>query len=422
MENISRCVESLYSRLNGAVAMAGIAAPLMFLFPSSANGAGFALKEQSTSAQGNSFAGATAGAEDVTYMFFNPAGLTRHDDHQAALLLNYVVVQGETVDANGGVGGESATGDAAVDALVPAGYAMWSLNPDLKLGIGINAPFGLKTEYSQTWAGRYHAVESAMQSINVNPAIAYRINEVFSVGAGVQIQYIDVTLSNMVNFGGPDLLAEITANDWGFGATFGLLAELSDGTRLGLGYRSQVKHNLKGDLTVGGGLFSDASADFTAPDMVTAGFYHDINDQWAAMGELAWTGWSSFDELRVVGSGGPINQIPEDWEDVWFVALGVTWKPNETWTLRTGAGYDQTPIPDNRRTPRITDEDRVIVSLGAQARISPSFTIDAGYTHMFIKDGSINLPAGYTAPALPPLAANYENSLDVFSVQAVLHF
>ena len=422
MEHIFRRMDSLRARLNGGTVIAGLASALLFLAPAGANAGGFAVKEQSTAAQGNSFAGATAGAEDVTYMFFNPAGLIRHPDHQAALIVSDIIVQGETANANAGVGGESASGDGAVDALVPAAYAMWSVSPDLKLGIGINAPFGLKTEYSQTWAGRYHAVESDMKTININPAIAYRINDMFSVGAGLQIQHIDVTLSNMVNFGGPDLLAEVTGDDWGFGATLGLLAELSDDTRLGLGYRSQVKHTIEGDFTIGGGLVSDASADFTAPDMATAGIYHDINSQWAVMGELAWTRWSSFDELRIMSSGGLISQTPEDWEDVWFVALGATWKPATNWTLRAGAGYDQAPIPDNRRTPRITDEDRILLSLGAQFRPSQNVTIDAAYSHFFMKDGSIDLPAGYTDPALPPLTANFENSVDILSVQAVFHF
>lgn len=410
------------ARLNSGTVIAGLAAVLLFLAPAGANAGGFAVKEQSTAAQGNSFAGATAGAEDVTYMFFNPAGLTRHADHQTALVFNYIVVQGETADANAGVGGEPASGDAAVDAFVPAVYAMWSVSPDLKLGIGVNAPFGLKTEYSQTWAGRYHSVESEMKTININPVLAYRINDMFSVGAGLQIQQVDVTLSNMVNFGGPDLLAEVTGDDWGFGATFGLLAELSDDTRLGLGYRSQVKHDIEGTFIIPGFVASDASADFTSPDMATAGFYHDINSQWAVMGELAWTRWSSFDELLIQDGGTVINRTPEDWEDVWFFALGATWKPNETWAIRAGAGYDQAPIPDNRRTPRITDEDRIILSLGAQFRPSRNVTIDAAYSHFFIKDGSIDLPVGYSDPPQPALTANYENSADIISIQAVLHF
>ena len=45
---------------------------------SDAFASGFNLKEQSASAMGNAFAGATAGAEDITYSYFNPAGLTRH--------------------------------------------------------------------------------------------------------------------------------------------------------------------------------------------------------------------------------------------------------------------------------------------------------------------------------------------------------
>lgn len=422
MEHFSGRTSDLPSRSKGAAAIAALAAALLLFLPAWANAAGFALKEQSTAAQGNSFAGATAGAEDVTYMFFNPAGLTRHADHQAALILNYIVVQGETKDADAGVGGEPASGDAAVDALVPTAYAMWSVTPDLKLGLGINSPFGLKTEYSPTWAGRYHAIESGMRTININPAVAYRINGILSVGAGLQVQHIDVTLSNMVNFGGPDLLAEVTGDDWGFGATLGLLAELSDETRLGLGYRSQVNHDIKGDFAIGGGLVSDASADFTLPDMVTAGIYHDINSSWAVMGELAWTRWSSFDELLVTNGGGIISRTPEDWDNVWFASVGATWKPNATWALRAGAGYDQAPIPDNRRTPRITDEDRILLSLGARFRPSRNVTIDAAYSHFFIKDGSIDLPAGYTTPGLPALTANYENSVDVFTIQAALHF
>jgi long-chain fatty acid transport protein len=417
----------MHVRLNGGTVIAGLASALLFLSPTAANAGGFALKEQSAAAQGNSFAGATAGAEDVTYMFFNPAGLIRHEDNQAALVLNYLVVQGETTNADNTIPldpGEPASGDAAVDALVPATYGMWSISPDLKLAIGINSPFGLKTEYSQTWAGRYHAVESAMKTINVNPAIAYRINDTLSIGAGLQVQYVDVTLSNMaIDIGsGLDVLAEVTGDDWGVGATLGLLAEVSENTRLGIGYRSQVDHTIEGDFTVGGALVSDASADFTAPDMLTAGIYHDINSNWAVMGELAWTRWSSFDELLATNAVGIITRTPEDWENVWFAAIGATWKPTDSWALRAGIGYDQAPIPDDRRTPRITDEDRIFTSLGIQFHPTPNITVDAAYSHLFIKDGSIDLAAGYTEPALPPLTANYENSVDVVSLQATVRF
>jgi len=262
-------------------AVTALAAALGALPSSDAAAAGFALKEQSAKALGNAFAGATAGAEDVTYMYFNPAGLTRHDESQAAVVLSYIIPKGETNNAttSPNVGGEASSGDAAEDALVPAFYGMWSVSPDLKFAIGVNTPFGLTTKYSPTWAGRFDAVESAIMTVNVNPTVAYRFNESLSVGAGVQIQYIDGTLSNMSNLG----LAEVNGNDWGYGANIGLLYEFSEATRIGVSYRSQISHTIKGDLTVGGAVASNANADFTAPDLFSIGAYHDYSETFAVM-------------------------------------------------------------------------------------------------------------------------------------------
>ncbi len=419
---------SLRTHLLGTSAIVALAAALNVVPSTDANAAGFALKEQSAAAMGNAFAGATAGAEDITYMFFNPAGLTRHDESQAAVVLSYIAPKGETNDAvmspviNGA--GESSSGDAAEDAFLPAFYAMWSMSPDLKFGLGINTPFGLTTEYTQTWAGRYDAVESAIMTVNINPTVAYKVNEALSLGAGLQIQYMDVTLSNMIPVGvGVDALGEITGEDWGFGFNLGVLYEYSEATRVGLAYRSRVSHELDGDFTVGGAPVSGANADFTAPDLISFGAYHDINEQWAIMGEVQLQLWSTFDELRVLNdAGGLITVTPENWDDSWFASLGATWKPSESWALRGGLAWEQTPVPDEFRTPRLTDEDRTWVALGAQYNVSPGFSIDASYTHIFIKDASINLPDRTGASGPPGLTANYENSVDILSVQGVWRF
>lgn len=411
---------SLRARLLGTSAVIALAASLYVVPSTDADAAGFALKEQSAAALGNAFAGATAGAEDVTYMFFNPAGLTRHDGHQVAVALSYIAPKGETNNAatSPPVGGEASSGDAAEDAFLPAFYAMWSMSPDLKFGLGVNTPLGLTTEYTQTWAGRFDAVESAIMTVNVNPTVAYRVNESLSLGAGLQIQYMDVTLSNM-SAGG---LAEVTGDDWGYGVTLGALYEFSEATRIGLGYRSQISHKLEGDLTVNGAFVSNANADFTAPDLVTLGAYHDYNEQWAVMAELQWQRWSTFDELRVVNDGGATLALtPEDWDDVWFASLGATWRPSDKWALRGGVAYEQSPVPDATRTPRLTDADRTWVALGAQYQLSPGFSIDAGYTHIFIDDATLNLP-DRTPGGPPALTATYENSVDIITLQGVWRF
>lgn len=414
------------ARVFGTFVAATATALALFGGAGNAHAAGFALKEQSAAALGNAFAGATAGAEDVTYMFFNPAGLTRHEDNQAALALSYIIPQGETNNAAGTIGvtpagGSASSGDAADDALVPAAYGMWSLSPDLKLAVGVNVPFGLTTDYDQTWAGRYHAVESSITAININPAVAYRVNETVSLGFGLQIQYADITLSNMVPVAPlTDALFEVEGDDWAFGFNVGALFELSEATRIGVAYRSQIKQEISGTATLGAGSTS-ADADLTTPDSASVGVHHDLNDQWAVMGEVGWTGWSSFDEIRVVmGSNiglGTVVVTPEDWDDVWFGAIGATWKPNGNWTLRGGLAFDQSPIPAARRTPRLTGEDRIWIALGAQFQPSPNFTIDAGYAHLFVDDVSLDVTNG-----IGNFTATYENSVDILTVQGVLRF
>jgi len=410
----------LRARLLAMTAIAGVSAALAWP-AADARAAGFAIKEQSASAQGNSFAGATAGADDVTYMFFNPASMARQDGNQLGGVLSYIDVKAETADASGPLS-DGSTQDAGTGTFVPAVYGMWSVTPDLKIGLAINAPFGLKTEYTQTWAGQLHAVESDLRTININPTIAYRLNEMVSVGAGLQFQKADATLSQMTDAADGDpfngsyvpMLAETTGDDWGYGLTLGLLVELSEATRLGLGYRSQIKHTLEGDFTVGGNLVDTITADLTTPDQVSAGFYHDLNSQFAVMAELGWTGWSSLDQVRIVGDNvGLIGTETYSWDDAWFFGVGAIWRPTEELKVRGGIAYDQSPIPEATRGPRIPGADRTWVSAGVGYELSPNFVIDAAYTHIFIDDSTVNA-ATFTA--------NYENSVDIIVLQGVVKF
>ncbi len=235
-----------------------------------AGAAGFALKEQSTAAQGNAFAGATAGADDLSYMFFNPAAAARQSGSQVVAVGSYIMPRAElrdgtasaatpvgTVPIRGGNGGN----DIAEDKLLPAFYAMWEATPDLKLALGVNAPFGLETDYNEGWIGRYHALNSRLRTINFNPVVAYRVHDLLSVGAGLQVQYIDARLTNAIDFGtiglaggigfaaptAQDGRAKVTGDNLGVGFNAGLIAEPLEGTRIGVAYRSHVRHDIDGD-------------------------------------------------------------------------------------------------------------------------------------------------------------------------------
>lgn len=289
--------------------------------PRIVSAAGFAIRTQSSTAQGNAYAGATAGAENISYMFFNPAGLTRQTRYEVLANLTYIVPESRFKHGSAStVQGVTITGladpnDIGDNELIPAFYAMVPVS-DLRFGLGVNIPFALSTSYEDGWIGRYYALDSQLTSVNINPVTAVRVTDWLSVGAGIQIQYIDAKLSNATDFGTIGAVSEIpgsaptlqdgkvkfSGNDWGAGYNLGVLLTPTSDTRFGIAYRSEIKHGVSGNanfrldsagigaaLSAATGRFvdSDASAKATTPATFSLGAYHDINKRWAVMGEFA---------------------------------------------------------------------------------------------------------------------------------------
>ena len=135
------------------------------LAPSHAFAGGFALKEQSSTAQGTAFAGAAAGGEDISYMFFNPAAIALHPGTNVHNSVSYIAPVAETKNAAGTtvvgtpITGTGRSGDIGVDALVPALYSSFQVTDEIFLGLAVNAPFGLATDNPNGWVGRYHGTD-----------------------------------------------------------------------------------------------------------------------------------------------------------------------------------------------------------------------------------------------------------------------
>ncbi len=431
-------------------------------------GAGFALIEQGVKGLGNAYAGAAAVAEDPSTVYFNPAGMTRLQGQQAQAAV-HVILPSAKFDK------ESATnalgtplsgrdgGDGGVTGVAPNFYYTLNTDEGWAFGLGINAPFGLSTDYDRTWVGRYHAVESEVITININPSIAYKVNKNLSVGAGVSVQYIDATLSSMVDFGlqafsssgnpallpvvsnsNADIFSEVTADSWGYGYNLGLLYELTENTRFGLAYRSQVKQDLKGDVEfeiqnptylAGFGLLGtaqntfvkqDASGGIDLPASAALSAYHRINPQWALLADVMWTEWSSFDKLDIQFEGTLASRpsvTTENWEDNWRYSVGATFNPTEALTLRSGIAYDETAISSaTDRTPRVPDAARFWVALGAGYQVN-SFSFDVAYAHLFVDDAKVHkTTAEPENVGRGNLVGSYENSVDIASVEVTYRF
>lgn len=394
---------------------------IVFLSPSLTQAAGFALIEQSVSGLGNAYSGGAASVEDASTIYYNPAGLTKIKDNQL-ITAGYIIIPSAKFTNEGSkvvtgapmIGGNGGDGGGA--SFVPNLYFASRLTDKAVVGIGITAPFGLTTEYDNDWVGRYHGVKSHLITINIMPVLAYKLGDKLSVGGGINLMYAKAELTNAVDFGliglGPgqsqsaDGFVELEGDNWAFGFNVGLLYEFSENTRMGIAYHSKVKHKLKGDadFTIPAGMpspiytaFIDSAitAKLTTPADISLSLYHQINPQWAVMGDIKWTDWSVFDEIRIkFDSGLQDNVTTTNWKSSFRYSIGASYKPDNKWIFKAGIALDKTPIRDETyRTPRIPCEDRFWIAIGAGYQISKSASVDLGYVHIFTDDPKIRKTA-----------------------------
>lgn len=443
------------NRLQAALGVLG----LLSLGTGAAQATGYELREQSTVGQGAAFAGAAARGDDPSFLFFNPAAIawlpgTQIGSVGSAVLPRLQVDQGAASRA-GLLGGSPIAGDlggqAGLAAFVPAFHASTALGEQWALGVSLTSPWGLVTKYDSSFIGRYQALTSSLKTINLTPALAWRPVPEFSIGVALQIQYAAARLSNDVDFGAVGFLnpalraagfrpgiadgrSTVTGNDTAFGWLIGAQWEPRPGTRLGASFRSAVFHNLKGDVqfeAVPAPLRpafagSQARANLTTPETATLGLAQRIDDRWTVLLGAEWTNWSRFRDLTVrFDSGRPSSVTEERWRDSWFLSLGGEYKATPDITLRAGFAWDQSPVPEATRTPRIPDNNRYWLSAGASWQAAANLTLSVAYTHIFITDAQVNLRdegPGTTGFLRGNLDASYRASVDILSLQARLSF
>lgn len=455
------------------------AAILLAHFSSAANAAGFALIEHSASGMGNAFAGASAIGEDASTIFFNPAAMTVLDSAQFVFVGHLISTGADYKDAGSSIS-PALTGGAAIPgsltgenddgggvSFVPNFYYVHPINEQLFIGVGINAPYGLETDYADDWVGRYHALNSAVQTININPSVAYKLNNKVSIGGGINLQYIHADLSQAIDSAavclgatdaatcaglglGPDAVAsgtvdskaDLEADTWSFGFNAGITYQMTDATRLGASYRSAIAHDTEGDanFTVTPGLVpvlagvnaqlaqinsalmvdSGITASVELPAMFSISLSHQLTGRLLLLADITRTGWSSFKELRIKYASGQSDSVTEeDWNDVMRYSLGMNYTATNHLTLRTGLAFDEEAIPDlEHRTPRIPGNDRTWLAFGLGYEIHNDLNFDVGYAHLFVDDTEANFTDenGYS------LKGEYSAHVNILSAQLKWEF
>lgn len=426
---------SVHARSGAGVLLAATA--LSTVSPDARAG-GFALLEQSGSGAGYSYAGSAASADDVSVMYFNPAGLGLIREPQIAFALHGIDLSTDFEDRGsvlppaglGALPGGATRSDAGDVTPVPNAYAAWPITEHLTLGFGLNAPFGLITEYDDPWVGRFQGIRSELVTINANPALAYRMNDYVSFGFGVNYQYADAELTNAVLLGpGVEGRAELDVDDSTWGWNAGVLFTLPGATRIGVSYRSRLDFSLAGDTTVttlSGAPIAAASgpttAEITFPDSAQVSLAQPLGEALELRADVMWTNWSEVSTIVAVDrvTGLPRDVLEFGFEDSWRVALGVGYRASERWSFRAGTAWDESPVKDQKRTVRLPDSNRWWLSLGARWQPTERFTVDAGYVHIFVDDPDIEHVRGQ--PGAPEsftsiVRGTYDSTVDILSVQ-----
>jgi long-chain fatty acid transport protein len=395
-------------RASAALAVALAAAPL--------SASGFALREASPGSVGRAFAGEGAIADSAATVWYNPAGMTRLEGFTATMGGHLLFINSRQFDRGStrtvpGVpapiptGGPDGGNPFNPVVLVPTGYGTLQLSDRLTAGIGVNAPFGLRVDYADNWFGRYDSQRSELTTYNVQPSLAWKLSDTISIGGGVSIQYIEAELSNALpNLSPllPDGQARVKGDDISLGWNLGVLVG-SGPARVGLHYRSRVKHELKGSFEASGlvGPLAganrqvDARAPITLPDSLALSATVTPAPGVRLLGTIEWTNWSVFDAIRVQeADGAPITTSDQDYKDSWSVHVGGELDVTDRWTLRAGIATDSTPTVDSLRSSRVPDGDRTWLSAGATMRLSDSMEVRMSYAHVFVTREALNRADG----------------------------
>ena len=418
-----------------------------------ASGYHFGTQSVSSQATANSSA---AGAADPSTLFYNPAGLTKLEGTQATINVNLVAPKvkysGASAEYPGGGSVQGSTSGSIEPNSVlvaPHMYASHQLNDNVALGLGIYVPFGSGTEYQKDSVLRYNLNELGLQSIAIQPTVAYKFNEQHSVAVGLIAQNTKAHLRQYANFGATippaigggngnaDGYAKVKGDDWGFGYNLAWMWDINDSARFGVNYRSKISHDLQaeaewkleapifsnstvlpngatiGNIATGGvrgtgyPAKEDASVKITTPESLSVHGMYKINPQWNVFGDVTWTRHSRFNKAEVLwGNGGrtvadPVNGgttksdrtiLNPNWRNTYKVALGASYQVSEPLQLRFGWAYDQSPVKNSDlRMSTLPDANRMWFSVGGKYDINKNNSINVAYSYLNIQDSKANV-------------------------------
>ena len=412
------------------IAVTRLALPVMITLASQQSHAnGYHFLHQSTEGFGSAYSTNGTAINDISAMFSNPASIARFDGthFSTGVALDFPRSTFDNVVATAPYSGMPVPGVPAVPtqfidtAFGAATYATKQLSDDLYFGLSFTAPYAYVSEYPREAASRYQATLTKLFAYNLSPTLAYKVDDKLSLAFGANIQYytnkLNTQISTNINDPMPatDVKSEIEAQDIGYGFSLGMEYQFNSDTRIGLSYRSEIKHSFDGDMRLSGTTANMAalaaeiptlnayqgSAEFkiNTPSMLQMGLLHKVTDKLELYANANLTGWTAFKDTYInFNNGFPTVVVDNGWDDSWYVGIGVGYQWDEKLKLRTGVAYDWTPTPADVVSPRAPNHDRMYAAAGMTYQVNPNWKLDAGYLFILFEEVHVRLAGGNNIP------------------------
>ncbi|GHD69732.1 fatty acid transporter [Jeongeupia chitinilytica] len=366
-------------------------------------------------------AGQAARAQDATTILGNPAGMTHLAGDQISVGTQLLLGNSEY----------SMSDDALLDGNNPGNvlsplpsasvFYSHSIDDRLKVGIGAYGNFGLAAHYGD-WAGSGFVKDAGIIAFNVQPTVAYRVNEQWSVGAGMGISYGYFAL-NRDAAGGEQKEKDY---DWAANAHLGMLYDLDARTRFGLTYTSETRYDFAidpqlsfnhsiGSANINRSWSLPLAAMVNSPQQVMFSGYHELNDQWAVMGNLGWQDWSRFGDSTIEAAGNEVSS-GNKLQDTWHAAVGVQYRPNEKWRFDSGIAYDSSIYASQSDTSlTIPTGAEWRFGVGAQYKLDAQSSVGAAFEYLRMQGSTVQNPlfnGEFDTGHLYFLSVNYAHSFN----------
>ena len=337
-------------------------------------------------------------ADDPSALFYNPAGITQLPGLQvqagttAIVPATNVTMFGLTFETRDNVW------------VAPHFYTTYQYSDRLWFGFGAFSPFGLGVEFDPGWPGKISNIKTIISTINLNPNIAWKINDKLSMAVGLNVMYFDLDMKNTaldiphIRFpwspDNPRVDAQLRGDSFGYGLNVAFHYKPTDWLSAGISYRSRVSQHLRGTAKFMPN-YSDLSdtnvhGAVTLPDEVYFGVAIRPADRWSIEAGLVWTHWSTYRDLAITYDNSLGTQsTPKNWHDTMRYNVGVEFKANRWLDLRAGYVFDEGPIPDSTADFIVPANDRHNFSMGSGFHIGP-WNVDVSYTYVYVTDRAID--------------------------------